>query len=157
VRGGKKKEQEVHTALTPSLSAEYGTWLLNLWGPISTLIHLLPRQATMEVQGRALSQKVILLPDDVGCCLSLLGQKVWVMHDLLQETDHPVFERIVGIKVLWEDGHETLAVVILAVISLQYFRARLQNRVSISAHGGCSAFLILSLFPGRPQVGLPMS
>lgn len=73
--------------------------------------NLLPRQATMEVQGRALSQKVILLPQDAGCCLSLLWQKVWFMDDLIQEADHPDSEITIDFKILWEDGHETLVVV----------------------------------------------
>lgn len=54
----------------------------------------------------ALSQKAILsfLPDDVGRCLPLLCQKLWVTHDLLQEADHLAFEFTVTFKVLWEDG-----------------------------------------------------
>lgn len=82
--------------------------------PDTPLIHLV----TMEVQARPLSQKVnlsrrtmLLLPDDVGCCLSLLCQKFWVMHDLFQEADHLAFKLTVGFKVLWEDGQVALATV----------------------------------------------
>lgn len=56
----------------------------------------------MEVQGRALSQKIFFLPQDVGCCLSLLWQKVWFMHDLIQEADHPESKFIISFKILWE-------------------------------------------------------
>lgn len=43
---------------------------------------------------------MLLLPDDVGCCLSFLCQKLWIMHDLFQEADHLAFELTVGFKVL---------------------------------------------------------
>lgn len=39
-------------------------------------------------------------PDDVGRSLPLLGQELWVMHDLLQEADDLAFELVVGLKVL---------------------------------------------------------
>lgn len=54
---------------------------------------------------------MLLLPDDVGRCLSLLRQKLWVMHDLFQETDDLAFELTVGFEVLWEDGQAALATV----------------------------------------------
>lgn len=41
-----------------------------------------------------------LLPDDVGRCLSLLCQQLWIMHDLFQEADHLAFELTVAFKVL---------------------------------------------------------
>lgn len=33
------------------------------------------------------------------------------MHDLFQKADHLVFEEVVSFKVLWENDHETLAVI----------------------------------------------
>lgn len=54
---------------------------------------------------------MLLLPDDVGRCLPLLCQKLWVTHDLFQEADHLAFELTVSFKVLWEDGWVALAII----------------------------------------------
>lgn len=39
-------------------------------------------------------------PDDVSGCLPLLGQQLWVMHDLLQEGNNLCLQLIVCLKIL---------------------------------------------------------
>jgi hypothetical protein len=74
------------------------------------------------------------LPDDVGCCLPLLGQELWVVHDLLQEADHLAFELIVGLKVLWEDG---MGGVWLLFPSCPAVLGLARGGAGVPAHGGC--------------------
>lgn len=50
------------------------------------------------------TQSYGVVPDDVGCCLPLLGQQLRVMHHLLQEGDHLGLQLVVRLKVLERDG-----------------------------------------------------
>lgn len=47
------------------------------------------------------------VPDDVGRSLPLLGQQLWVVHDLLQEGNDLCLQLIVCLKVLSKIPHQT--------------------------------------------------
>lgn len=121
-----RREQEVHTTLTPSSAADTAHGGSYFWGLISTLTHLLPRQATMEDRAGSRPRR---LPSHLMMLAAAF--RSWIRRSGSCTTSpRKQLTLYLSVSSLWKScGKMDMKLWLWLQPPLQCFRARLQDSV----------------------------